>query len=88
MLENPHLLREIVKATGAQQTNEESPEDVEHLCGKCDDYAASWQPVADKIWAQQDHKKPSYENYAEEKIKNPALAGFDHADGSHAVFLD
>ena len=61
------MLRKIVKETGAKQTNLESEETVEHLCGKCDDYAKEWAPVADKIWDSQPHKVPSYENYAPEK---------------------
>ena len=35
MLKNPDLLVQMVYATGAQQTNVESPESVEHLCEKC-----------------------------------------------------
>ncbi len=82
MLENPQLLREMVKATGAHQTNVESPESVDHLCAKCDDYAKEWAPVADEIWASEKHKKASYENYTEEKREHPELAAFEHADGS------
>ncbi|SDZ85712.1 Radical SAM superfamily enzyme, MoaA/NifB/PqqE/SkfB family [Lachnospiraceae bacterium NK3A20] len=82
MLENPQLLREMVQATGAHQTNLESPEDVDHLCAKCDDYAKEWAPVADEIWASETHKKPSYENYTQEKREHPELAAFEHADGS------
>ncbi len=67
MLENPEMLRRIVKETGAKQTNLESQETVEHLCGKCDEYAGKWAPVADQIWDSQPHKVPSYENYAPEK---------------------
>ena len=88
MLENPKLLREMVKATGAHQTNEESPEEVDHLCAKCDDYAAKWAPVADEIWASETHKKPSYSNYTKEKNEHPELAGFEHADGTEKVDLD
>ena len=66
MLENPHLLRDIVEKTNARQTNEEAPEDVYHLTDKCIDYAAKWAPEADAVWASQKHKKPAYENYIEE----------------------
>ncbi len=38
MLENPSLLREMVKRTGAYDTNMESPETADHLCDKCEDY--------------------------------------------------
>ena len=63
MLENPELLKKMVNETGAHSTDLESPESVDHLCAKCEDYAANWQPDADAIWASQPHKKPSYVNY-------------------------
>lgn len=85
MLENPQLLRKIVKETGAHGTNEESEESAEQLCGKCDDYAKAWAPVADKIWAEQKHKTPSYENYTKEKREHPELAAFEHVDGSNEI---
>ena len=88
MLENPELLEEIVHATGAHQTNEESPEEVEHLCAKCKDYAAAWKPVADKIWAEEKHSKPTYENYTIEKREHPELAAFEHADGTEHIDTD
>ncbi len=79
MLENPQILREMVERTGAHQTNQESEESVDHLCEKCDDYAAEWGTVADEIWSDQTHKKPSYENYTREKREHPELAAFEHA---------
>lgn len=88
MLENPELLEEIVHAAGAHQTNEESPEEVEHLCAKCKDYAAAWKPVADKIWAEEKHSKPTYENYTAEKREHPELAAFEHADGTEHIDTD
>ena len=78
MLENPELLREMVEKTGAHQTNQESPESVEHLCAKCDAYAKQWAPAAKEVWAGQVHKKPSYENYTKEKREHPELAAFEH----------
>lgn len=63
MLENPELLQEMVNKTGAHSTDLESPEPVEHLCGKCAEYAANWQPSADEIWNHTKHKKKQYENY-------------------------
>lgn len=80
MLENPKLLREMVEKTGAHGTNEEAEETAEQLCDKCDDYAAAWQPYAEKIWAEETHKKPAYENYTKEKRENPELAAFEHAE--------
>ena len=66
MLENPAALRKIIKVTGAAQTNLEAAESVEELCGKCDDYARSWAPVAETLWRSKEHKAPAYENYAPE----------------------
>ena len=50
MLENPHLLREMVRRTGAHSTDMQSPESVDHLCDKCVSYAQCWSPQADKLW--------------------------------------
>ena len=51
MLENPQILREMVKRTGAKSTDLQSPESVDHLCDKCDLYAKNWQPMADELWS-------------------------------------
>lgn len=50
MLENPEILQRIVNETGVHSTDLQSPETVEHLCGKCKPYAASWKSSADKVW--------------------------------------
>lgn len=50
MLENPQCLEAIIKKTGAVSTDLESPEAVEHLCGKCKAYSENWLPVAEEIW--------------------------------------
>lgn len=50
MLENPEKLREMVEKTGAKSTDMQSPESAEHLCAKCDAYAANWAPTAEKLW--------------------------------------
>lgn len=50
MLENPEILQRIVRETGVHSTDLQSPETVEHLCGKCKPYAASWKPCADEAW--------------------------------------
>jgi len=50
MLENPEKLRAIVESTGSASTDLQSPESVEHLCSKCDKYAACWAPDAKEIW--------------------------------------
>lgn len=53
MLENPKLLREIVQKTGAASTDILEQESVDHLCAKCDDYAAAWAPKADELWEEE-----------------------------------
>lgn len=63
MLENPEILERMVKETGAKSTDLQSPEDVEHLCGKCREYAKAWGDAADEIWKKEAHRKSSYENY-------------------------
>ncbi len=83
MLENPDLLREMVAKSGAHQTNQESPEEVDHLCAKCDEYAKEWAPVADEIWASQKHTRKKYENYCKEKRENATLAAFEHMPKKH-----
>ena len=72
MLENPEILRKLVKETGAHSTDLESEESVDHLCGKCDEYAKEWAPEAEKIWNCKEHKekqhdyKGRYQNYSKE----------------------
>lgn len=70
MLENPELLQKMVHETGAHSTDLESPESVEHLCGKCGAYAEAWKEEADKIWEEQTHKVQKYQNYAPENRTN------------------
>ncbi|NJP41586.1 radical SAM protein [Oscillospiraceae bacterium HV4-5-C5C] len=50
MLENPQYLRDIVARTHAKSTDLQSPESAEHLCAKCDGYAADWAPEARSLW--------------------------------------
>jgi len=57
MLENPEKLRAMIAATGAASTDLQSPETAEHLCAKCDAYAAAWKPYAERLWAQEQREK-------------------------------
>lgn len=57
MLENPEILQELVKKTGAKSTDLEAPESAEALCGKCVEYAKDWAPVADRLWKDSGHEK-------------------------------
>lgn len=56
MLENPEKLREMVAVSGTHSTDLQSPESVEHLCSKCDNYARSWEPVAEELWENSPRK--------------------------------
>lgn len=88
MLENPDLLREMVKKTGAHGTNAECEETAEQLCAKCENYAKEWAPIADEIWAKQNHKFRPYENYSLEKREHPELAAFQHVDAEDGLDLN
>lgn len=50
MLENPDKLREMVEKTGACTTDRQSPESVGRLCDKCQRYAQTWAPAAQRLW--------------------------------------
>ena len=65
MLENPALLRGIVKGAGAKSTDLASPEDVDDLCAKCECYAAAWGPAAERVWAGGKHPRPKTQYYGE-----------------------
>ena len=63
MLENPNALRAIIRETGARSTNLIAEESADVLCGKCDDFAYRWQPVADEIWRTTPHPKTHTQYY-------------------------
>ena len=60
MLENPGFLREMVEKSGAHSTDLQSPESADHLCAKCDRYAACWKPKADELWAEIPEERKAY----------------------------
>ena len=57
MLENPEMLKMMVEKSGAHSTDMQSPESAEHLCGKCEEYAANWAPEADRLWEKRQEEK-------------------------------
>lgn len=63
MLENPELLIKMVQQTGAHSTDVEEAEPVEHLCGKCMEYACEWKETADKLWAEHPYHRNGYTNF-------------------------
>lgn len=65
MLENPEILQRMVHETGAKSTDLQSPETVEHLCGKCVEYAREWSEKAEELWNENPHHKEYFQNYKE-----------------------
>ena len=63
MLENPEILQRMVHETGAHSTDVEEAEPVEHLCGKCLEYAKEWKGTADKLWAEHPYQQKGYTNF-------------------------
>ena len=60
MLENPRALRAMVEKSGAHSTDMQSPESADHLCSKCDQYAACWQEKADELWQEIPEERRQY----------------------------
>lgn len=52
LLDNPEKLAAMVHGSGAKSTDLQHPEDVDVLCGRCVNAAASWKVTADKLWYQ------------------------------------
>ena len=55
LLDNPSALIEMVETTGSHSTDLQNPENVRDLSAKCENTAANWAPVADKLWACSGH---------------------------------
>lgn len=72
MLENPELLQEMVKRSGAHSTDVQEEEPVEHLCGKCAQYAENWKETADRLWMAHPYRQKGYINYANAEEKGYA----------------
>ena len=67
MLENPDILRRIIKETGAKSTDLVSQESADTLCSKCDDFSKAWAPVADELWKNNPHPKTHTQYYRDHK---------------------
>lgn len=59
MLENPKYLRKMVKQSGAESTDLQSPESVDHLCDKCELYAENWEKTANELWYENERQTKS-----------------------------
>ena len=53
------VAREAMIKIGAKSTDMQSPETADHLCSKCDSYAACWKPKADELWEARKAQKAS-----------------------------
>lgn len=62
MLENPELLNEMVKRTGAHSTDLISPEKVDSLTSKCMPYANEWKEKANELWEHSQEEKAKRKN--------------------------
>ena len=63
LLENPELLRKIVKESGAHSSDLLNKEDVDELCDKCVDFANEWAPRAEKLWNSTKHRDTHTQYY-------------------------
>lgn len=52
MLENPEKIEQLVKETGAVNTDYQNQESVEELTAKTHPYADRWAPVAEELWKE------------------------------------
>ncbi len=68
MLENPHILREMIEKTGAKSTDLIYKESAEELCSKCEEFAAAWAPVAKEIWENNPHPE-THTQYYRDRVK-------------------
>lgn len=57
MLENPEILPELVRKSGARSTDLKSPESADHLCRKTRLYAEMWAPEAERLYQPKGEKK-------------------------------
>lgn len=63
MLENPGILKRMVQETGAHSTDVVAAEPVEHMCGKCMEYACEWKETADRLWKEHPYQQKGYTNF-------------------------
>ena len=52
MLENPQRIKDMVRETGAVNTDYQSPESADTLSDRCVSYAENWIPTAEKLWQE------------------------------------
>lgn len=73
LLDNPGVLAEMVKASGAHSTQPIDQEDVDELTAKCIPAAVKWTPVSEKLWAGElPHYLETQKRNDEEQERNRA----------------
>lgn len=82
LLDNPEILVDMVKKSGAKSTDMEAPEDVEELTAKTREAARKWAPVAEQIRPRPKSAQPTAQT-AEQPTQQAAQAS-GQADRSSA----
>ena len=52
MLENPEVLPQMVRESGAHATDYVAPESAESLCERTTPYARGWEAEAERLWSE------------------------------------
>jgi len=63
MLENPEILREMIKKTKAKSSDLIVKEDVDTLCDRCEGFAKDWAPKAEELWNSTKHRDTHTQYY-------------------------
>ena len=72
MLENPEILPELVKKTGAHPTDYTAQETADELCAKTKAYAESWKPVSEELWEKRKAEKAAKEEQMKQEEEKAA----------------
>ncbi|MDR2647646.1 MAG: radical SAM protein [Oscillospiraceae bacterium] len=74
MLENPQLLRSMVRDSNAVSTDLAAPESADELCARCEHYAKHWAPVAQRVWEDNPHPHPKTQYYRDTQDTQSAFS--------------
>lgn len=89
MLENPESLVDMVETSGAHSTDMASPEDVHHLCAKCEQRAQEWAPVAEAMWTDEEDARAKWRARRYQGMSNADIHKFERQDRTlHGAFDD
>ena len=88
MLENPEMLRKMVKESGAHSSDLVHTESVDTLCDRCVDFATAWAPEAQRIWTSTPHRDTHTQYYRDTEEGKRAFAGCAGCMGCAAAAKD